>query len=233
MNLAGTSLQYLNYLDNWAENLPTLAKEDILTHPTQTAIVCVDMINGFVKEGPLASERNRAIVPAIVQLFTLTYAAGVRAYILPQDSHWSDSQEFKCYPAHCVEGTSEADTISELAEIENGNQYVVLPKNSINTHTDYHLGSRLKHYKNIIVVGDCTDLCVYHLAMGFVFYSISHNSEKEQNIIVPASCVATYDLPTEVAKEIGAQPHPAELRHWMALHDMATNGVKVVKEIEW
>jgi hypothetical protein len=80
-----------------------------------------------------------------------------------------------------------------------------------------------------MVVGDCTDLCTYQLAM---FLRLDANArQKARRVIVPADCVQTYDLPVEIASGLGALPHPGNLLHAVFLYHMQLNGVEVVSEI--
>lgn len=50
-------------------------------------------------------------------------------------------------------------------------------------------------------------------------------------VIVPASAVQTYDMPVDVAKEIGVLPHDGDVLHLLFLHHMRINGVEVVHAI--
>ncbi|MBI3733581.1 MAG: isochorismatase family protein [Chloroflexi bacterium] len=61
----------------------------------------------------------------------------------------------------------------------------------------------------VIVVGDCTDICVFLLALHLRTRANARN--QSLRIIVPAHCVDTYDLPIETARQVGALPHDGEL----------------------
>jgi hypothetical protein len=80
------------------------------------------------------------------------------------------------------------------------------------------------------VVGNCTDLCVYQLAMHL---RVRHNARNVPgvSVIVPANAVDTYDLPVETASAIGAMPHPGDFFHQVFLYHMALNGIQVVREL--
>jgi hypothetical protein len=80
-----------------------------------------------------------------------------------------------------------------------------------------------------IVVGDCTDLCTYQLAMHL---RLDANARQiQRRVIVPAEAVDTYDTPVDVARQIGALPHDADLLHAVFLYHMALNGIEVVCRI--
>jgi hypothetical protein len=80
------------------------------------------------------------------------------------------------------------------------------------------------------VVGDCTDLCTYQLAMHLRLDA--NERQLERRVIVPINAVDTYDTPMSVAEELGIFPHPGDLLHATFLYHMAINGIEVVKRIE-
>jgi hypothetical protein len=107
-----------------------------------------------------------------------------------------------------------------------------LEKNSINSV----LGTGLDDWvidhpekDTFIVVGDCTDLCTYQLAM--YLRLDANNRMLERRVIVPANAVDTYDMPVELARKVGALPHDGDLMHAVFLYHMALNGVEVVSEL--
>ena len=55
---------FLNYIDGWLSRLPELDPGKVFKDPGKTAILSVDMINGFCREGSLASSRIEAVIPA-------------------------------------------------------------------------------------------------------------------------------------------------------------------------
>lgn len=60
----------------------------------------------------------------------------------------------------------------------------------------------------MLVVGVCTDICV----MDFVLTALSARNhgilEPLEEVVVCSSACATFDLPTSLAKSVGAIPHP-------------------------
>jgi len=82
-----------------------------------------------------------------------------------------------------------------------------------------------------LVVGDCTDLCTYQLAMHL---RLRANAFQQHGVrvIVPIDGVNTFDTPLSVAEELGIMPHPADLLHLVFLYNMAENGVEVVTKVE-
>jgi nicotinamidase-related amidase len=229
-----TSAPFLNWLADWQAGLETVALESLIAgEPDRVALLCVDLIVGFCYEGPLSSPRVAKVVAPIVALFEAAHRAGVRHFVLPQDSHSPDAEEFGAYAPHCVAGTPEAETVPELLALPFADQFAVMPKNSINSAIGTDLGAWLEARPAVdtfIVVGDCTDLCVYQLAMHLRLRANALGLE--QRVVVPANCVQTYDLPPETAKELGALPHDGDLLHAVFLYSMALNGIEVVAGVE-
>ncbi len=226
------SIPFLEFLQRWIDGLPAASIEKVMPSPERTAILSVDVINGFCYEGPLASPRVARIVQPIRDLFQAAWGRGVRDILLIQDTHEPAAVEFQQWPAHCVRGTTEAEAVPEFKQLPFYDRMVTLQKNSINAAYNTGLEAWLDDHPQtdtFIVVGDCTDLCTYQLAMFARLQANAH--QRSRRVIVPADCVDTYDLPVEAAQEIGAQPHPAELLHAVFLYHMALNGVEVVKGI--
>lgn len=226
---------FIDYLDRWLEDLTPLPLEDLITEaggPNHVAIFCVDLVNGFCHGGPLASERVRSIIPNVVDLFERAHAAGIRNFILPQDSHDPEAAEFADFPPHCIRGTDESRTVPELDELPFASLYRVLQKNTVHSAIGTRLNDWMVSHPEVtrrIVVGDCTDICVFHLAMHLKVRSNQDN--RHLPVIVPADCVDTYDLSMESARQIEGLPHPADVFHPVFLYNMAINGVKIVRSL--
>ena len=223
---------FLDYLDDWLDDLLPMPLESLIAEaggPQHVAIFCVDVINGFCYEGPLASERVAGIVPPIVELFQNAYASGVENFVLTHDAHDPAALEFMDYPPHCIRGTSESDIVPELMALPFASRFHLIPKNSISSSANTKLDAWLDAHPDIthrVVVGDCTDLCTYQLAMHLKVRANAHN--QAHPVIVPANCVDTYDIPLEVAEAEDIPAHPADLLHAVFLYNMERNGVKIV-----
>ena len=81
-----------------------------------------------------------------------------------------------------------------------------------------------------IVVGDCTDICVYLAAM-YLRLRANVLGLRHVRVIVPADCVQTYDMSIATAEELGALPHDGDLLHRVFLYHMALNGIQVVAHL--
>ena len=226
---------FLDYLDDWLDDLLPMPLESLIAQaggPQHVAIFCVDVINGFCYEGPLASARVAKVVGPIVELFQNAYAAGVEHFVLTHDAHDPAAVEFVDYPPHCIRGTSESAIVPELMALPFAPTYTILPKNSISSSANTGLDAWLDAHPAIthrVVVGDCTDICAYQLAMHLKVRANAANIVAP--VIVPINCVDTYDISVEAAQREEIPAHPADLLHTVFLYNMQRNGIKVVTHI--
>lgn len=224
---------FLNWLYGWQQQLPTTDLEEIITDPASVAVVSEDLLKGFCDVGPLSSERAASIVPASVSLFERSHDLGVRHFLLLQDTHDAQAVEFAAYPPHCVEGTDESETIDELRHLPFSDLFTVLPKNSVSSHVGTDLEPWLDDHPGVntfIVVGVCTDICVYHATL-YLRVRANVRGRDDVRVVVPADCVQTYHTSVEEATAIGAMPHNGDLLHRLFLYQMALNGVEVVRSL--
>jgi len=228
-----TSAPFLAWLAKWEAELKPVQLSDLIAgKPDRAAIMCTDLVIGFCYEGPLSSSRVARIVPPNVELFQKAHAAGVRHFVLPQDAHSPDAVEFGSYAPHCLVGTREAETVPELLALPFADEFAVIPKNSISSAIDTDLGGWLEAHPEVdafIVTGDCTDICVYQLAMHL--RTRANALGLQQRVVLPVNCVETFDMPLEMAEELGILAHDGDLLHAMFLYSMALNGVEVVAKV--
>ncbi len=161
------------------------------------------------------------------------WQSGVRHILLTQDTHDPNAVEFAAFPPHCVRGSPEAETIPELKALPFFQHMVIVEKNSIDSSQNTELPAWVDDHRQVdryIVVGDCTDLCIYQMAMHLRLDANARQLERQ--VIVPANCVDTYDLPLATAREIGAVPHDAALLDKIFLYSMMLNGIEIVSAIE-
>jgi nicotinamidase-related amidase len=234
-SLRKSSELFLDFLDTWYSNLKPISLKSLLKKfpAEQTAIACVDVVNGFCKEGNLSSPRVAKIIDPIVQLVKNAEQHGINYYLLPQDTHPEHSKEFEIYPRHCVEGTFESRTVQELSDLPNSYKFKVIPKVTINPALEEQMQDWLLQNPEVcqfIITGDCTDICIHQLAMHLKLQSIK--KDKESEIIVPVNCVDTFDISMDQSKSDGLMPHPGEIFHIFTLYHMHLNGIRIVSAIE-
>ncbi|EGT2201955.1 isochorismatase [Clostridioides difficile] len=206
----------LNELEALKSNLDNLPIEKIENYDlSKTALFIIDVNNGFAKQGALYSPRVESLIKPI-EMFTKKISNKLNRVIAFTDSHTSKSIELLSYPVHCLENDIESELVDELKSIEN---LQILPKNSTNGFFALE-NLDFDNIDNIIIVGDCTDICIYQFAITLKSYFNQHNIEK--NIVVPMNLVDTYDIPNV---------HPAEILNLVFFNSMIQNGVNVLKEI--
>lgn len=187
----------------------------------ETALIVIDMVNGFVYNGPLSSPRVAAIVNNVVDINEKTI--GYKKVFFT-DSHNENSQEFSSFPIHCLKNTEESMLIPELmTESSIGVNTVYIEKNSTNGFNNevfrLWLSKNCDDVKNFIVTGCVTDLCVLQFTLSLKSYFNEKN--KDKRIIVPMNAVDTYDLGS----------HNAYLMNLFALYNMHISGIEIVDKI--
>src|SRR5689334_20068777 len=203
INLLDHARPFLAYLEEWYNDLVELPLRELVgAEPERVAIISIDVINGFCKSGPLASERVGRIARPVAELFERAYELGVRNFALTQDTHDPSAPEFAVYPPHCVRGTEESEAVDELKGLPFFAEVAIVPKSSINSHLGTGLGAWARERPQIdrfVVVGDCSDLCTYQAAMHLRLEANAENLARR--VVVPADAVDTFDTPVSVARE--------------------------------
>lgn len=222
------------FITQWVEQLRPQPLAAVVDDPRAAALFSTDMIVGFCDRGNLASPRVDAITEPVVDLFQRAHALGIRHFVLAQDTHHPQAVEFGTWPPHCVRGTEEAETIPELKALPFADQFTVIEKNSLHPGLETEFDAWLDAHPELrtaIVVGNCTDLCVYQAAMHL---RLRHDARNVPGVrvIVPANAVDTFDIPVEAAEGLGAMPHPGDFFHQTFLYHMALNSIEVVRELE-
>ncbi len=131
---------------------------------TRRALLVIDMLNDFVDEkGSLfCGPASRAIIPFVAGRVEQARRSG-EPVLFVADRHESDDKEFEMFPPHCVTGTRGADVCREL-EPRAGE--VVVPKRRYSAFfgTDLDLRLRDLGVEEIVLVGVCTNICVFFTA---------------------------------------------------------------------
>ena len=231
-SLGERSKPFLDWLEQWHQNLRPMPLAELTREAERVALASVDLINGFAYEGNLSSPRVAALIPPVADLFRRAYAYGVRHFLMFQECHSPHAEEFKAYGPHGICGTREAEIVPELAALPFAGEFVTVHKNSLHTITGTSGERWLERHPDVqtfIVVGDCTDLCAYDLAMDLKLRA--NQFDLHRHVVVAANCVQTYDLPLEIASQVGALPHDGDFLHRLFLYMMALNKIQVVREL--
>lgn len=184
-----------------------------------TMAVFVDIINGFINEGAMASDRVGDIIPENARLLRICNERGILTAAFA-DCHEKNAAEFASFPPHCVKGTHESEIVDELKE-EGG--YILIPKNSTNGFNEQKFRDLIECHPEIttfIVTGDCTDICVLQFCLGLKTYFTAQ--DRLVKIIVPLSCVETYDAPF----------HSSDFANLAAYKLLKDSGINFVSGIE-
>ena len=120
--------EHAELLSRWYSDLPDLELRTL--EPERTAVVSVDVIEGFTRQGALSSPRVTAIIPNVVSLLERLSELGVPStqVAFVQDAHPENAEEFGAYPPHCVAGTEEAEAVRELQALPNWPRVPTLSK---------------------------------------------------------------------------------------------------------
>lgn len=153
-------------------------------------VVVIDMVNGFINEGPLADKDINRITPNILKLIDRAKLKGIPVLAF-RDCHEIDDEEFKLFPEHCLKGTSESELIPELKARENDFDFII-DKPTTNGFITKEFQELLYYneYDEVIVMGCCTDICVLNFCTSYLSF-IKENNLKTK-IIIPANCVDTF-----------------------------------------
>jgi len=211
------SIATIGKMYDMVAELPNIRLNDLQSE--QTALVIIDMVNGFAREGALMSPRIEGLINETVRLSKACDELKITK-IAFADNHTKESPEFDAYPEHCIAGTSESEIVDELKRIGG---YTLFPKNSTNSFLEAGFQKWLNdngHIDTFIITGDCTDICIQQFAITLKAWFNMQN--KRARVIVPVNAVETYDLGM----------HDGDLVNVMALYNMMINGVELIAGIE-
>ncbi|MBR3512737.1 MAG: cysteine hydrolase [Clostridia bacterium] len=180
-------------------------------------VINVDMVNGFVNEGPMHDEYIRNTIPYQISLMELARQDPKAMNIIVKDTHKEDAVEFKKFPVHCVENTHESELIDELKRFETEDALVFKKNSTSAMHAPGFLEAidSFKNLKEVVIVGCCTDICVLNLVIPLQTYFDDRN--KDILITVPKKMVETYN----------SEEHKREEYNEMAFKLMKQAGVVI------
>ena len=180
-------------------------------------LITIDMVNGFVKEGALATPSIKRIIPKQIELLEDAIINLNTGMVFIRDSHKEDAVEFNTYEKHCIEGTKETEIIDELKEY--AKYSLVYKKNSTNLIFVPGIQEdllKLKKLKRVILMGCLAEICVKNGAIGLKTFFDEMN--KDIDVCVYSDAIDTYD----------SLNHNREKVIDDALKDMKQNGIKIL-----
>lgn len=182
------------------------------------ALIVIDMVNGFRKEGNMAFCDGEYIEPEIEKLI-VEFLNNGDDVISIQENHHNDSVEFNDFPKHCIGDTDEAMLVDVLKKYED--RMIVIRKNStcgyVTNEFQNYLSSNAEVLNEIVMTGVCLDICVMNMAIPTKMYMNEHDINCD--VIVPMNAVETFDSDT----------HSRDEYKTLSKKMLKLNGIKVVK----
>lgn len=187
-------------------------------NPQKTVVINLDTVEGFFRNGAMASDRLASVIPEIVQVNEYFMSAR-KLFLL--DSHTDSSTEFKSYPLHCTDD-AECEILSELEPFAVGVNCDILTKNSVNPFVCSGfirwLTKNSDQLSNYVIVGGFTDTSVLQFSLTLRSY-FNENDILKKRVVVVENAVQTFD----------SDSHNGDKMHLFALYNMLINGVSVVR----
>jgi len=232
---------FLAFVKEDFEQLPETSLSELVGETGSKSrffIVFVDILKGFCETGALASSRVNEMVAPVARLAEEAKNMGIppENFIFLHDAHPEDAKEFRVFAPHCVRKTTEAELVHALKPYLTDPEYQLFHKNATNGLFGRNGNGTLFHEwlketfaqgpATFLVVGDCTDLCIYQNAMAIQLFAYEH--QEEAKVIVSKNHVRTYDMPLDQAQTLGALPHDADWLERIFMYHMKLNGIKTV-----
>ena len=159
----------------------------------ESVLIVVDMVNGFVYNGPLHDIECSKIIPRQKEIID-DYLDNGDLVVFIKDTHTKDSTEFSRMPIHCLENTDESELVPELREYVGRDNVITINKNStsFNEAPEFReLITNLVNLKRVDEIGVCTDICDFNGIMGLA--NRLNQENRDVSIYVHEDAVATFN----------------------------------------
>ena len=159
----------------------------------ERVLIVVDMVNGFVYNGPLHDIECSKIIPRQKAIID-DYLDNGDLVVFIKDTHTKDSTEFSRMPIHCLENTDESELVPELREYVGRDNVITINKNStsFNEAPEFReLITNLVNLKRVDEIGVCTDICDFNGIMGLA--NRLNQENRDVSIYVHEDAVATFN----------------------------------------
>ena len=153
----------------------------------------MDMVNGFVYNGPLHDIECSKIIPRQKEIID-DYLDNGDLVVFIKDTHTKDSTEFSRMPIHCLENTDESELVPELKEYVGRDNVITINKNSTSfneTPEFREVITNLVNLKRVDEIGVCTDICDFNGIMGLA--NRLNQENRDVSIYVHEDAVATFN----------------------------------------
>lgn len=160
-------------------------------------LLIVDMLEGFTRQGVLASPRVEALIPKQVEFIRKMPDC---SYVLfACDSHMPDDSELRRMPIHCMKGTAEAAICPEIFNAvanERRFRYDIIEKT---THSAF-FGTNADEIVALngtqwVVIGCVTDICIAANVMELDY--------RGKQVTLVRDLIDTYQITPELAEKLG------------------------------
>lgn len=160
------------------------------------ALIIVDMVNGFVREGVLHDKSIEVIINRQIEI--INNQDNITLIVFIKDEHTKDSTELKRFgdTIHCEKGTHESEVIDEFKIYEEGENVISIPKNStsfMEAPMFRTIIPKLENIRQFEIMGCCTDICIANGTIGLSNYLNQNNIDA--SIYVHEDAIATYGAP--------------------------------------
>lgn len=159
----------------------------------ERVLIVVDMVNGFVYNGPLHDIECSKIIPRQKEIID-DYLDNGDLVVFIKDTHTKDSTEFSRMPIHCLENTDESELVPELKEYVGRDNVITINKNSTSfneTPEFRELITNLVNLKRVDEIGVCTDICDFNGIMGLA--NRFNQENRDVSIYVHEDAIATFN----------------------------------------
>ena len=159
----------------------------------ERVLIVVDMVNGFVYNGPLHDIECSKIIPRQKEIID-DYLDNGDLVVFIKDTHTKDSTEISRMPIHCLEDTDESELVPELREYVGRDNVITINKNStsFNEAPEFReLITNLVNLKRVDEIGVCTDICDFNGIMGLA--NRLNQENRDVSIYVHEDAVATFN----------------------------------------
>lgn len=182
-------------------------------------LITIDMVNGFVKCGNLASPSIMRIVPRQQELLEKYEQNNESANVFVRDVHDANSIEFNTFGKHCIRGNGEELIIPELEKwYKNGYDFEKNSTNFVLAPGVIQFFEKLPNLVRVKYQGCLSEVCVKNAAITLRNYFDQVNRDIEVGVYEDA--IDTYDAPSHNADEVTEA----------AIEDMKANGVKIYRK---
>lgn len=149
------------------------------------ALIVIDMLVDFMEPGGalFCGDAAMGIVPEVERMVKEARKEGIPVLYIT-DLHHPEDLEFRMFPPHCVVGTMGSEVLPSLQPAKGD---AVVPKRRFSGFfgTDLDLRLREQGIDSLVLVGVCTNICV--------FYTAADARMRGYRVVVARDAVASFD----------------------------------------